>query len=737
MPLLGGIRPPVAALLVLLLAVAAATALVLGRDDDPSLPRAVRDSQQHTAEDGAVALRAALDESTSDLQRSAAMFNAAKPVSPDAELRTLGSVYQKWRGTAIVGLDNGNLLAARGETVPLSGVDTRNLPAGLPPRLVTTASGATRLLVFAELDGTQGPELLIASDSLQVPSIATGGGRTLQVIGPDGGILAANGPIPQGKAAKTLAARAARSVIGRRPSETAASGGFDGPSGSLLGGMRNGDRTVAGYAGVTAGVAADGAAGHRSAALGLTVLTTVQVTLDTTYTGHRLFALGAAGVLLAFAAAVTWVLHRVLQRPLLTLHIEARRLARGDCARPVDPPRFGEPALIGNALENLRKQLLGARLQSGRAVSRRSQDRTGTRTVLVVCAVLLLSWGAPLLLLFNRADHVAVVPQQLVEDQRRRTETAADRVRQGLNEGYVDVASVATAVGAGSSDRTVRQVLDTTVEQHGRYRSLYLVDRHGTVLARAGESPRTPVAARRREGVGLVDDHGTEPVIAARAPVPDSSGRIVVGEYDITYLDGIITRPGLGRTWLVDHRDRVVASSEGFRAFEPLPDHRTHDLADSAGQDSIGALLRDGDTTLAAAAPLVGSGAASTFHTWHVVSEQPASWLRLPEYDLQRRTMLAGLLGLAAAATCLGWLHIVVVRPLRALADAAEALAGGDRRTVLFPVHHDEVGSVVRSLELIRQRLVRERRAIGVPGAPPGPAAAPPGRTAPPTGRRD
>jgi HAMP domain-containing protein len=73
--------------------------------------------------------------------------------------------------------------------------------------------------------------------------------------------------------------------------------------------------------------------------------------------------------------------------------------------------------------------------------------------------------------------------------------------------------------------------------------------------------------------------------------------------------------------------------------------------------------------------------------------------------------MLAGLLGLAVGAACLGWLHVVVIRPLRAVAVLVERLAAGDRRTVLHPVNHDEVGSVTRSLELIRQALAERDRA--------------------------
>ncbi|MFC5031893.1 HAMP domain-containing protein [Streptomyces sp. DSM 41987] len=712
MPLLGGIRPPVAALLVLLLSVAGATALILGRTDASGVSRAVLASQQHVAEDGATALRASLDESTSDLQRAAALANAAAPVTPDEVLSTLGAVYQKWRGTAVVDPSSGALLAARGENVPLSAIDVNALPEGLPPRLVTTKSGETRLLVFAVLSQPAGKRLLVASDTLSVPSITTGDGRSLIVLNSSGTILASDGPDARGKAARQLSVDAARTAHGKRPSETAASGGFDSPSGSLLGETANGRRTVAGYASITSGIDANGKTTQQKAAssgeLGLSVLTTVQVAQDAAPGNHRLFAVIAAGVLLLLAALVTWVLYVVLQRPLLRLHLEARRLSNRELSRPVDVPRFAESGRIGAALESMRRELTG---QAPAPEARGRKGLGGTRAVLIVCAIVLLSWAAPLLFLFNRAEQVAVVPQQLVTDQRQRTETAADRVREGLNEGYADVAAIATVVGDGAGAEQAHSVLVSTLAAHARYRSLYVVDKDGTVVARAGDSPHTPTALRTKRGVGLVDDTLNQPVIAARAPVAGKTQRTVVGEFDIPYLGAIMDRPGLGRVWLVDTGDRIVASNQGFRAFEGLHAARLENLAKSAASKSSGALLSNGEHALAAAAPLTGGGEANALKTWHVVSEQPAGWLDLPEYVAQRRTMLAGMLGLAAAATCLGWLHIVIVRPLRAMADSAEALAHGDRKTVLYPANHDEVGSVVRSLELIRQQLVDRHRA--------------------------
>ncbi|WP_189136064.1 HAMP domain-containing protein, partial [Wenjunlia tyrosinilytica] len=500
--------------------------------------------------------------------------------------------------------------------------------------------------------------------------------------------------------------------------------------------VAEGSRTVAGYAAVTPGI---GTTTDTSLAgsLGLSVVTSVEVVQDSSSANHQLFGILAAGVLLALGALVTFVLFKFLQKPLLRLHIEARRLTQGDLTRPVNVPRFGEPARIGTSLESLRRQLLGAPAHGGRAVARRQDDRTGLRTILLLCSAVLLSWAAPLLFLLNRADTTAVIPQQLVTDQRQRTETAANRVRQGLNEGYADLNSVATSVGDGTDARQIKRVIDTTLAEHGRYKNIYVVDSNGEPIARGGDTPRTPRSTRTKDGVALVNHSGKLPVITAVATVPGKDKRYVVGEFEITFLNGILTRPGLGNIWLTDDRHRLLASNKGFRAFADLPDARLRETAESAAtsRQATGVLLRTGKTTVAAAVPFRNNGAAGELK-WQVASIQPVSWLALAEYEAQRRTMLAGLLGLATATTCLGWLHIIVVRPLRALVDQAHNLAGGDRKTVLYPRHHDEVGSVVRSLELIRQLLVEQAKTK--PGTADRTRDADADRTtAQPTGRRN
>ncbi|MFI7406308.1 HAMP domain-containing protein [Streptomyces sp. NPDC049541] len=740
-------RPPLAALPVLLALVAGLTVFAVGSDAERGVPEAVLSSQQHIAEDGAVALQGSVDQSVTDLRTAAADFGGSKAVPADGMLTRLDRAYRKWRGTAVVDVSTGRLLASHGEAVPLGKVDLRGLPANPPPRLVRDDSGVTRLLAFATLSQGGRQELLVASQSLKPPGISVGNKHTLNVVDRDGTTLASSGPGSGTDRAKALAGTAAREAQGKGPSDTAAVGGFDGASGSLVGAAEGRTRTAVGYASVARGPAAKES---PSSALGLTVVTTVRTERHGAGTGDLRLALLAAAVLLALAAGITVALHLVLQRPVLRLRRDAQRIGSGDLTAPVRIPRFGEPARVGAALEALRRQLRGWGGQSQETVAQppakgrvllgtgKGRRRLGLRTVLVVCAFALLAWPTAMLLtLGSTLPHpAAVVPRLITDDQRQRTETTADRVRRGINDGYADLAHLATVIDASRSQEA-RKVLDSSLEQHGRYRSLYVVDGVGKILVRAGEEPRTPKKVRIKAGVSQTNTSGTEPVLAAVAPQQGTGAsakpqrRYVVGEFKVQYLAGILNRPGLGSVWLVDSAHRVIASNKGFVAFGRVSDSRLRNRLDTVrtARGSAELLLGWRDPAVAAVAPFNDKRGVASALGWKVASIRPVFWIGLPEYEAQRRIMLVGLLGVTTGALCLGWLYLVVVRPLREVARGAEALAAGDRTTVLYPRHQDEVGSVARSLELIRQRLRRTDapRAPGSPDSAPTPSTSPSG----------
>jgi HAMP domain-containing protein len=712
MSLLGGIRPPIAVLSVLLLTLAGITALTLGKPDNALVPKAVLTSQQYVAEDGAIALRASLDESVTDLTGTATLFNEGDPVSADTVLDKVGNVYQKWRGTAVIQIKSGKLLAARGENVPLTAIDLTKLSQkdGLGPRMVRLQNGQTRLIILALLSWEGQPQqLLVASSTLSFPGVDLGPGRAIGVIDSTGRLLSTHGTLDSKRARQQLTSFA--KVAARKAEQNPVSakqpgaGGYTGVSGHLAGDAVKDVRTVGGYATLAA---PEAGATTTASSLGLTVVTQVDVPARASQLTRPAFGLAAAGALLLIGGLAVMLLLGTVQRPLIRLFLESRRLTRGDLARPVSVPRSGEAARIGAALERLRLQLRGAGADvEGPAV----RKGLGARALLAVCAVLLLVWSAPLMLVLNRADDSVRVPNQIVRDQKARTATLSDRVRRALNEGHVDLLAVAALIGDRTTPEDMQKVLERTMQEHARYQSLYVLGADGQILARAGHTPHhTAGKAPSHRAIEVTGEGDKKPVVAVTAEAPGRGGAAVVGEFRIEFVNALLGRQGMGDVRVVDAEGRVVGGDSGYLAFQKAPSYITPLLAK---KQSYATVLRGGTVRVAAVAPFSGGGAAKPLQ-WKVVSWQPASGLAIPEYSLQNRTVLAGLLGLTAAAACLGWLHIVVVRPLRALAAQSQALANGDRKTVLFPRHHDEVGAVVRSLELIRQQLPdRQRRRDG------------------------
>ncbi|MER8234194.1 HAMP domain-containing protein [Streptomyces sp. NPDC094049] len=731
MPLLGGIRPPIAVLCVLVLALAGLTAKVLGPGEQPVAPKAVLSSQQYFAEDGAIALRASIDERVTDLDRTATALSAGRPVKAERILADLGRTYQKWTGTTVVDLEDGEVLAARGETIPLAWLDKDVLTGkqALTPRMVRLETGDVRLMTMAVLDWKDRPQqLLIASSSLAVPAVSLGPFRTMAVVAEDGEILATSG-FEQAEALNSdqerkelaflhqqmtrLGGQAAERTEQHpvRAKEPGARG-YPGVSGTLLGGEYNGRVATAGYASLSSPDPEDKPS--QAAGLGLTVVSLLPVVQQRTAEQERgLFGLAAAGALVALGLLAVLLLWATVQRPLLRLFLESRRLARGDRTRPVTVPRWGEAARIGAALERLRRQLNGEYADDGTAPRRRI--RVGGRGPLVLTAVLLLLWCVPVGLVLNRTDDTVSVPATMVNDQRERTDLITDRLRRALNEAQADLVSASRLIGK-EDEATTTGLLEDALAKHPRYRALYVVDADGRVGAHVGSDPHDWKPGEDQPPVQVSGKGGKEPIVQASAPLPEREGHTLVGEIRVDFLNSLLARPGLGEVRVVDSEGLSIAGSSGFLAFAELPDKTLAELVRAArvsvgtGPVENGLLLREGSRiTVAAAAPFSGGGVTSELG-WTVVSWQDAERFQIAPYEREDRSVLAGMLGLAAIILCLGWVLLVVVRPLRALATGAEKLVDGDVKTVLYPRYQDEVGAVVRSLEILRQEAQAQRQ---------------------------
>ncbi|MFE0704746.1 HAMP domain-containing protein [Streptomyces sp. NPDC058872] len=730
MPLLGGIRPPIVVLCVLILALAGLTAKVLGPVRTTAAPEAVLASQRYFAEDGAIALRASIDERVADLERTAGALNAGRPAEPESILSDLGHTYQKWTGTTIVDLESGEVLAARGETIPLGWLDEDALVGtqALIPRMVRLETGDVRLMSMAVLDRAgSSQQLLIASSSLSVPPINLGPFRSMSVVAKDGEILATAG-FEQAEALNSDQERQELAFLRKQMTHLAdqaavrteqhpvrakepGSRGYPGVSGSLVGGEYNGRVATVGYASLASSDPEEKQS--VAAGLGLTVVAMLPVVEQQDEGQDRwLLGLAAAGALVLLGLVAVTVLWSMLQLPLLRLFLESRRLARGDLHRPVSVPRRGEAHRIGIALERLRRRLNGEGEQLDAV--RSGRVRLGARGPLVMTGVLLLLWCVPVGLLLNRTDGSVSVPTSMVNDQRERTDLIADRLRRALNEAQADLVSTSRLIGASDHASTVG-TLEDVLAKHPRYQALYLVGPDGSVTARAGGEPHAWSTGEDLPLVRVSGKGGKVPVVQASAPLAEKEGSTLVGEVRVEFLNSLLARPGLGNARVVDSAGLTIAANHGFLAFEKLPSGTLVDLVRAAGVQvgagpvENGLLIREGGgVTVAAAAPFTGGGVTADIG-WTVISWQDAARFQITPYEREDRSVLAGMLGLAAAILCLGWLHLVVIRPLRALAASAENLADGDFRTVLYPRYQDEVGAVVRSLELLRQQAQARR----------------------------
>lgn len=735
MPILGGVRPPTASLVVLLLVVAALTVIGLDGIHTGGIPQAALGGEQRIAADTALSMRTAIEAEASTVRRTANAYPATSTSTPTTALKALTSARRAALGRALLDARTGKLLATGGKTVPLSGVDARTASGHgeIPPRLVT--SGGTRqLLYFARVtlpaqqedpdqDQYQAPSrterqwLLVVSEALPALT-AYGDGRTAEVLDASGSVLttAVHGKAAPAVAHSGLPGAAARAAHG--------SGSDTDASGSLLGATTGSRRPVAGWAQV-----ASATGPGETDDLGLVVLTSRAVPATTTAADYSRFALEAAGALAVVALLLGLVLYFSVQRPLLRLYLSAGRLARGanggeptsraELSRPVPVHGFGELARIGRALDALRRQLLGESGPQEFPVRR----GPGYRALAVAGVVVVACWSVPMVFLLNRADIATAVPAPVLADQQARTEIATQRIRQSLDQSYTDLSAAAASL-PGKSRAAQTDVLRQSLADHKQYRSLYLLDRSGDITLRVGGTPlRTLVHVPGGAGITNVNSSGRIPVIAAYAQVRAGKGKaqaagvVLFGEIDVKVLNSILPRPKLGSVWVTDRDDKVLAASVGYRAFQSLPDsgltrlvRATQGAPGTTGTATSAVHDTSSGPSVDAAAPLAQSGPTARLG-WHVVTAEPAAGLQIPAVQAEQRTMLAGILGLAVGAACLGWLHVVVVRPLRAVAVLVERLAGGDRRTVLHPVNHDEIGSVTRSLELVRQALAERDRA--------------------------
>jgi hypothetical protein len=678
---LGGVVLPWIVTLTFFLCVAGLTAVTFGRGDDGPVGEAVLRSQKQVAADLAYEVRTSLSQELTDLGHTGGSVFGHKSIddaTPTAILRLIGVAHPQWHGLALLDPGSRRLLATRGEPVPVAvlGKDPIDQPTAA---LAHDPTGHSEVILAAPMstDNQDHPVLVVATR----PRLPRGFDSVDTLVDKSGASVVASG-------SADVDARLAEAVS--RAVRDATHG-----SGSMPATVVSARRHVIGYARVSG----TGLNDLRLYAISIRPV----VSAPPTHPG-RGFGLAAA-VVLAYLALAAFAAHAyAFIGPVRQIEREAAGLAQGNTSVTIRKPRSAEPGRLAAAMEAVRRELIGRPVRDqGRPLL---ADAFTARGTLIVTALLILAWAMAVPVL-SRSMRPERVPAEVIDDQRGRITVLADTLARGINDATASLERLAGDVRASVPQDDLRRLLADAKAADGRFRSIYVVGQDGQVAARAGTKPRRPPGPLPPvAGVSQSNISGPVPIVVAYAPAAD--GLLIAGELDPRYFDNRLDRPGLGTVWIVDPGRRIISSDDGFHAFDRLTDGAVDRAVDRAltGVHTSRFYRDPGPTAIVAAAQLGPVGPAGMLG-WTVVSKMPADQLPLPVYVVRRHATVVGLLAVAGVWLGYGWLYLVGVRPLRVLVRDAERIARpSDRGRVIYPRVHNEIGSIARSLEVLRLRLI-------------------------------
>lgn len=219
--------------------------------------------------------------------------------------------------------------------------------------------------------------------------------------------------------------------------------------------------------------------------------------------------------------------------------------------------------------------------------------------------------------------------------QQSTTSTSAQVIRRHLNDGLQDLAGLARTLPrqAVADGKQLQPLLDGLRDRHGRYRSLYVTDRHGDVVAEVGEG--RPVALPRRvtrPGIAHEVDATGRQVIAWYAPLrgPKGSRLILAGEYDVKQLEASLRRAEPASAWVVDEDGRALHPPTRTATYS-VQDQAVLQRAAALASEAAGYEVEAGGAApeVVSWAPVEGAGPAGSLGLG-VVSSRPLEELETP-----------------------------------------------------------------------------------------------------------
>jgi len=355
---------------------------------------------------------------------------------------------------------------------------------------------------------------------------------------------------------------------------------------------------------------------------------------------------------------------------------------------------------------------------SGAAPPSRDRSTEGRHRRYFPLAVLAWTLGAALFL--GAAVTVATapsswlvdpIPQSVAVEQQTRTALAARQLQRSLDSGVSDLTAVAAGIRVLKDTETPTKLLAQLTSTRDRYRGVVYLAPTGEVRAKAGED--VDVAAIKpadKPSLVVGPAQGVAPRVFVSAPVAGEGNGRLIAEFTPSALIRPLSLAGPGNTRLLNADRKVIGATSGFTAFEPLTRPDLEQAAKAAAGGPGHALHDvDGQQHVVSWAPVTST--QPTRQTGlTVVTDRPESTLTLPHSNEKRELILLGALIAALTIVIFGWLYVVIISPMSALARAAGRLLRGDTHDPVIVRRYDRLGLIARDLERIRRDLVGRNR---------------------------
>jgi hypothetical protein len=278
-------------------------------------------------------------------------------------------------------------------------------------------------------------------------------------------------------------------------------------------------------------------------------------------------------------------------------------------------------------------------VRSYEAASSRGQWRRVLSSVWLpwaICVLLLAGLAVAALVTRDNGRSGTPVSAATLNGQQSMTTTSAQAIRRNLNHGLRELAGLARTLPPQRvfNGERLRPLLDGLRDQHHRYRSLYVTDRHGDVVAEVGARRHPMVLPARvtRPGIAHGVDASGRQVIAWYAPLSGPKGArwTLAGEYDVKELEDSLRRAEPASAWIVDEDGRALHSPTRAVTYS-VQDHAVLQRAAALASEAAGYEVEQGSEIpeVVSWAPVEGAGPAGSLGLG-VVSSRPLNELDVP-----------------------------------------------------------------------------------------------------------